>query len=336
MIKNFNSNSTIANDSINIIENSLNETIKEIEKAFGKGAIMIFNSSSLTSVKVTSSGSILLDQALGINGFPAGRVIEIYGPESTGKTSLALMALAQVQKINNKVAFIDAEHALDAKYCQKLGINLDEFLLSQPDSGEQALEILEMLIKSQTVSMIVVDSVAALVPEIELSGDINDQIIGAQARLMSKALRRLSPIIAKSNCSVIFINQIREKIGIVYGNTEVTPGGKALKFYSSIRLEVRKGEQIISNQQVIGHKIKIKIVKNKLSAPYKIAIVDFYFQSGISLINEIIDLAVEKKIINKSGAWYSYENVKLGQGKENVREYLEKNFSVFEKIKLTI
>lgn len=317
-------------------QNSLHETIKEIEKTFGIGSIMIFNSSNFAEVKVTSSGSILLDQALGINGFPQGRIIEIYGPESTGKTTLALMALAQVQKVNQKVAFIDAEHALDAQYCQKLGINLDEFLLSQPDSGEQALEILEILVKSKTVSMIVVDSVAALVPEIELNGDINDQIMGAQARLMSKALRRLSPSIAKSNCSIIFINQIREKIGIIYGNSETTPGGKALKFYSSIRLEVRKGEQIVSNQQVIGHKIKIKIVKNKLATPYKIVVLDFYFQFGISLINEIIDLAVEKKIIHKSGSWYSYQEIKLGQGKDNVREYLEKDLSLLEKIKLAI
>lgn len=317
-------------------DDSLKNTIKEIETTFGKGAIMIFNDAILNEVQVTSSGSILLDQALGINGFPHGRIIEIYGPESTGKTTLALMALAQVQKTNQKVAFIDAEHALDAQYCQKLGINLDEFLLSQPDSGEQGLEILEMLIKSQIVAMVVVDSVAALVPEIELSGEITDQVMGAQARLMSKALRRLSPLIAKNNCSVIFINQVRQKIGVVYGNAEVTPGGKALKFYSSIRLDVRKGEQIISNQEVVGHKIKIKVVKNKLAAPYKIAVVDFYFQSGISLISEIIDLAVEKKIINKLGAWYSYEEIKLGQGKENVRQYLENNFELLEKIKMAI
>lgn len=317
-------------------EPDLKNTIKEIETAFGKGAIMIFNDAALQEGQVTSTGSMLLDQALGINGLPYGRIIEIYGPESTGKTTLALMALAQVQKTEQKVAFIDAEHALDAQYCQKLGINLDEFLLAQPDSGEQALEILEMLIKSQAVAMIVVDSVAALVPEIELSGEITDQTIGAQARLMSKALRRLSPLIAKHNCSVIFINQLRQKIGMLYQNAEVTPGGKALKFYSSIRLDVRKGEQIIVGQEVVGHKIKIKVVKNKLAAPYKIAIVDFYFQSGISLTSEIIDLAVENKIIIKSGAWYSYQDVKLGQGKENVRQYLEKNLNLLEEIKLVI
>jgi len=285
-----------------IIENSLIKTIKEVEKSFGKGSIMLFNDSSFTEVKVTSSGSILLNQALGIGGFPQGRIIEIYGPESTGKTSLALLTLAQGQRNQQKVAFIDAEHALDAQYCQKLGINLDEFLLSQPDSGEQALEILEMLVKSATINLIVVDSVAALVPEAELKGEINDQLMGAQARLMSKALRRLAPIIAKSGCTVFFINQIRQKIGIVYGNAEVTPGGKALKFYSSIRLEVRKGEQIVTNQEVIGHKIKIKVVKNKLASPYKVAMIDFYFKTGISIISEIIDLAVERKIINKSGA----------------------------------
>jgi len=285
-----------------IIENSLVKTIKEVEKSFGKGSIMLFNDSSFTEVKVTSSGSILLNQALGIGGFPQGRIIEIYGPESTGKTSLALLTLAQGQRNQQKVAFIDAEHALDAQYCQKLGINLDEFLLSQPDSGEQALEILEMLVKSATINLIVVDSVAALVPEAELKGEINDQLMGAQARLMSKALRRLAPIIAKSGCTVFFINQIRQKIGIVYGNAEVTPGGKALKFYSSIRLEVRKGEQIVTNQEVIGHKIKIKVVKNKLASPYKVAMIDFYFKTGISIISEIIDLAVERKIFNKSGA----------------------------------
>lgn len=315
---------------------SLKDTIKEIETSFGKGSIMIFNDTNFTEVQAISSGSLLLDQALGINGFPYGRIIEIFGPESTGKTTLALMALVQVQKTKQKVAFIDAEHALDAQYCQRLGINLDEFLLAQPDSGEQGLEILEMLIKSQTVAMVVVDSVAALVPEIELNGELNDQVMGAQARLMSKALRRLSPLIAKNNCSVIFINQIRQKIGVVYGSNEVTPGGKALKFYSSIRLDVRKGEQIVFNQEVIGHKIKIKVVKNKLAAPYKIAVVDFYFQSGVSFINEVIDLAVAKKIISKSGTWYSYDDIKLGQGKENVRQYLEKNLSTLEKIKSAI
>lgn len=316
-----------------ITENSLLKTIKEVEKSFGKGSIMLFNDNAFTEVKVTSSGSILLNQALGIGGFPQGRIIEIYGPESAGKTSLALLTLAQGQKNQAKVAFIDAEHALDAQYCQKLGINLDEFLLSQPDSGEQALEILEMLVKSAVVNLIVIDSVAALVPEAELKGEINDQLMGAQARLMSKALRRLAPIIAKSGCTVFFINQIRQKIGIVYGNAEVTPGGKALKFYSSIRLEVRKGEQIVSNQEVVGHKIKIKVVKNKLASPYKIAMIDFYFKTGISIISEIIDLAVERKIINKSGTWYSYETFNLGQGKDNVKEYLENHSELLAKIK---
>lgn len=316
-----------------IIENPLIKTIKEVEKSFGKGAIMLFNDNAFIEVKVTSSGSILLDQALGIGGFPQGRIIEIYGPESTGKTSLALLTLAQGQKKHQKVAFIDAEHALDAQYCQKLGINLDEFLLSQPDSGEQALEILEMLVKTATINLIVVDSVAALVPEAELKGEINDQLMGAQARLMSKALRRLAPIIAKSGCTVFFINQIRQKIGIVYGNAEVTPGGKALKFYSSIRLEVRKGEQIVVNQEVIGHKIKIKVVKNKLASPYKVAIIDFYFKTGISIINEIIDLAVENKVINKAGAWYSYENLNLGQGKDNVKDYLGNHSDLLAKIR---
>ncbi|MDQ7982785.1 MAG: recombinase RecA [Spiroplasma sp.] len=320
----------------NVNENSLIKTVKEVEKVFGKGSIMLFNDDTFTNVKVTSSGSMLLNQALGIGGFPQGRIVEIYGPESTGKTTLALLTLAQGQKNQQKVAFIDAEHALDAQYCQKLGIDLDQFLLSQPDSGEQALEILEMLVKTGIINLIVIDSVAALVPEVELKGEINDQIIGAQARLMSKALRRLAPMIAKTNCTVIFINQIRQKIGVIYGNSEVTPGGKALKFYSSIRLEVRKGEQIVENQIVIGHKIKIKVVKNKLAAPYKVAMIDFYFKSGISLINEIIELAVTSKIISKSGSWYSYEDLKLGQGKDNVKEYLENHLDLLDKIKLKI
>lgn len=317
-------------------DSTIEMTIKDIEKSFGKGSIMILNEENNINFPTISTGSLLLNNALGIGGFPKGRIIEIYGPESTGKTTLALMALAQVQKIGKKVAFIDAEHALDTQYSKKLGINLDEFLLSQPDSGEQALDILEMLIKSGNIDMVVVDSVAALVPQVELEGDMNDQIIGAQARLMSRALRKLAPAISKSNCSVIFINQLREKIGIIYGSPEVTPGGKALKFYSTIRLDVRKGEQLIQNQQIIGHKIKIKVVKNKLASPYKVAVLDFYFKYGISLVNEIIDLAVENKIISKLGSWYSFENLNLGQGKEKTKEYLEKNNDILEKIKLKI
>lgn len=269
--------------------------IKQIEKEFGKGAIMLLNDSTIADIEVISSGSLLLDDILGIKGFPKGRIIEIYGPESAGKTTLALMALAQTQKINGKIAFIDAEHALDRQYSQKLGVDVNDLLVSQPDSGEQALEILDILVKSQSLDMIVVDSVAALVPQVELDGDMTDQTIGAQARLMSKALRKLSGSIAKTNCIVIFINQIREKVGIIYGNHEITPGGKALRFYSSIRLEVRKGEQLLKNSQIIGHKIKIKVVKNKVAPPFKTAVIDFYFTQGISQQNEIIDIAIEKK-----------------------------------------
>lgn len=310
--------------------------IKQIEKEFGKGAIMLLSDDSITDIEVISSGSMLLDDILGIKGFPKGRIIEIYGPESAGKTTLALMALAQTQKIKGKIAFIDAEHALDRQYSQKLGVDVNGLLLSQPDSGEQALEILDILVKSQALDMIIVDSVAALVPQVELDGDMTEQTIGAQARLMSKALRKLSGSIAKTNCIVIFINQIREKIGIIYGNPEVTPGGRALRFYSSIRLEVRKGEQLIKNNQIIGHKIKIKVVKNKVAPPFKTAVIDFYFAEGFSQQSEIIDIAVEKKIISKSGGWYTYGEIKLGQGKEKVKESLELNTTLLNEIKTQI
>lgn len=310
--------------------------IKQIEKEFGKGAIMLLSDDSITDIEVISSGSMLLDDILGIKGFPKGRIIEIYGPESAGKTTLALMALAQTQKIKGKIAFIDAEHALDRQYSQKLGVDVNGLLLSQPDSGEQALEILDILVKSQALDMIIVDSVAALVPQVELDGDMTEQTIGAQARLMSKALRKLSGSIAKTNCIVIFINQIREKIGIIYGNPEVTPGGRALRFYSSIRLEVRKGEQLIKNSQIIGHKIKIKVVKNKVAPPFKTAVIDFYFAEGFSQQSEIIDIAVEKKIISKSGGWYTYGEIKLGQGKEKVKESLELNTTLLNEIKTQI
>ncbi len=296
--------------------------------------MLLTDSSIITDIEVISSGSMLLDDILGIKGFPKGRIIEIYGPESAGKTTLALMALAQAQKINGKIAFIDAEHALDRQYSQKLGVDINGLLVSQPDSGEQALEILDILVKSQALDMIIVDSVAALVPQVELDCDMNEQTIGAQARLMSKALRKLSGSIAKTNCIVIFINQIREKVGIIYGNPEITPGGKALRFYSSIRLEVRKGEQLLKNSQIIGHKIKIKVVKNKVAPPFKNAVIDFYFAQGFSQQSEIIDIAVEKGIINKSGGWYNYGEIKLGQGKE--KESLELNTTLLTEIKSQI
>ncbi len=309
------------------------QAIKQVEKEFGKGAIMLLSDSSIGDIEVISSGSILLDNILGVKGFPKGRIVEIYGPESAGKTTLALMALAQTQKQNGKIAFIDAEHALDRQYSQKLGVDINGLLITQPDSGEQALEILDILVKSQALDMIVIDSVAALVPQVELDGDMNEQTIGVQARLMSKALRKLSGSIAKTNCIVLFINQIREKVGIIYGNSEITPGGKALRFYSTIRLEVRKGEQLISNNQIVGHKIKIKVVKNKVAPPFKTVSLDFYFEEGFSRIGEIISIAVDQKIINKSGGWYSYEDVKLGQGKIKTKESLEANTFLLEQIK---
>lgn len=320
---------------INIKEKDqlIEQAIKQVEKEFGKGAIMLLSDSSIGDIEVISSGSILLDDILGVKGFPKGRIIEIYGPESAGKTTLALMALAQTQKQNGRIAFIDAEHALDRQYSQKLGVDINGLLITQPYSGEQALEILDILVKSQALDMIVIDSVAALVPQVELDGDMNEQTIGVQARLMSKALRKLSGSIAKTNCIVLFINQIREKVGIIYGNSEITPGGKALRFYSTIRLEVRKGEQLIKNNQIIGHKIKIKVVKNKVAPPFKTVSLDFYFEEGFSKIGEIISIAVDKKVINKSGGWYSYEDVKLGQGKIKVKESLEANTFLLEQIK---
>ncbi|WP_425381632.1 recombinase RecA [Spiroplasma endosymbiont of Polydrusus pterygomalis] len=320
---------------INIKEKDelIEQAIKQVEKEFGKGAIMLLSDSSIGDIEVISSGSILLDDILGVKGFPKGRIVEIYGSESAGKTTLALMALAQTQKQNGKIAFIDAEHALDRQYSQKLGVDINGLLITQPDSGEQALEILDILVKSQALDMIVIDSVAALVPQVELDGDMNEQTIGVQARLMSKALRKLSGSIAKTNCIVLFINQIREKVGIIYGNSEITPGGKALRFYSTIRLEVRKGEQLIRNNQIVGHKIKIKVVKNKVAPPFKTVSLDFYFEEGFSKIGEIISIAVEQKIINKSGGWYSYEDVKLGQGKIKIKESLEANTFLLEQIK---
>ncbi|WP_338975497.1 recombinase RecA [Spiroplasma endosymbiont of Monopis laevigella] len=314
-------------------EQLLEKAIKQIEKEFGKGAIMLLSDSGIGDIEVISSGSILLDDILGVKGFPKGRIIEVYGPESAGKTTLALMALAEVQKQNGRIAFIDAEHALDRQYSQKLGVDISRLLITQPDSGEQALEILDILVKSEALDMIVVDSVAALVPQIELDGDMNDQTIGAQARLMSKALRKISGNIAKTNCIVLFINQIREKVGIIYGNPEITPGGKELRFYSTIRLEVRKGEQLIKSNQIIGHKIKIKVVKNKVAPPFKTTSLDFCFEEGFSKISEIITIAVEKEVINKSGGWYTYEDVKLGQGKIKAKESLEANTFLLEQIK---
>ena len=279
-----------------------------------------------------SSGSLLIDEALGIGGYPRGRIIEIYGPESSGKTTLALQAISEIQKKGGKAAYIDAENAIDPTYAKNLGVQIDDLILSQPDSGEQALEIAELLIKSGAIDLLVVDSVAALVPQAELDGIMSDSSMGLQARLMSKAMRKLSGVMNKSKCTVIFINQLREKIGVVYGNPETTTGGRALKFYASIRIEVRKGEAIKQGTDIIGNKVNVKIVKNKVAPPFKTATIEIRYGEGVSRVSEIIDLAVQYDIIEKSGAWFSYNGEKIGQGRENVRLFLNSHPDVYDQI----
>ena len=309
-------------------DKTLNQVLKDIEKQFGKGAIMKLGDNKQQEIDITPSGSLSLDVALGIGGYPKGRIIEIYGPESSGKTTFALHAIAEAQKLGGTVAFIDAEHSLDPQYASKLGVNINELLLSQPDNGEQALEICEALVRSGAVSTIVIDSVAALVPKAEIEGEMGDSYMGLQARLMSQALRKLSGIINKTNTTAIFINQLREKVGVVFGNPEVTPGGRALKFYSSIRLEIRRLEAIKQGNDIIGNKTAIKVVKNKMAPPFKTCTVDIIYGEGVSKEGEIVDLATEANIIEKSGAWYSYNNEKLGQGKENVKELLKNDIKL--------
>ena len=313
-------------------DKALEQVLADIEKQFGKGAIMKLGSSEHMEIDVTSTGSLSLDIALGVGGFPKGRIIEIYGPESSGKTTIALHAIAEVQKAGGRAAFIDAEHALDPVYAQKLGVNINELLLSQPDTGEQALEICDALVKSEAVSIVVIDSVAALVPQAEIEGEMGDSHVGLQARLMSQALRKLTGTINKSNCVVIFINQLREKVGIMFGNPETTPGGRALKFYSTIRLDIRRGEQIKMGDSVIGNKTNIKVVKNKVAPPFRTATVDIMYGEGVSKTGEIVDLASENNIIQKSGAWFSYNGEKIGQGRENVKQYLKMNPDILEEI----
>ena len=311
-------------------DKALAQVMADIEKQFGKGAIMKLGEQENAEVEVSKSGSLALDIALGVGGYPKGRIIEIYGPESSGKTTFALHAIAEVQKEGGRAAFIDAEHSLDPVYASHLGVNIDELLLSQPDTGEQALEICDALVKSEAVNIIVIDSVAALVPQAEIDGEMGDSHVGLQARLMSQALRKLSGSINKTNTIVIFINQLREKVGVMFGNPETTPGGKALKYYSSVRLDIRRGEQIKSGTDVIGNKTNIKVVKNKVAPPFKTASVDIMYGEGVSQDGELVDLAADANIIEKSGAWYSYKGEKLAQGRENVK-LLFKNNEDFKK-----
>ena len=304
---------------------ALDQALKQIEKQFGKGSVMKLGEKTDREIATSPTGSLALDAALGVGGYPRGRVIEIYGPESSGKTTVALHAIAEVQASGGQAAFIDAEHALDPLYAQKLGVNIDELLLSQPDTGEQALEIAEALVRSGAIDIIVIDSVAALVPKAEIEGEMGDSHIGLQARLMSQALRKLSGAINKSKTIAVFINQIREKVGVMFGNPEVTPGGRALKFYSSVRLEVRRGEAIKQGSEIVGNKTRIRVVKNKVAPPFRTAEVDIMYGEGISREGEIIDIGAELEIVQKSGAWYSYEGERVGQGRENAKQFLKEN-----------
>ncbi len=317
-------------------EQLLNEALKAIEKQYGKGSIMKLGEHANVDVDAISTGSLAIDYALGVGGLPKGRIIEIYGPESSGKTTLALQCIAECQKSGGKAAFIDAEHAIDPRYAKALGVDVDELILSQPDSGEQALEIAEVLIKSGAIDLIVIDSVAALVPQAELDGEMGDSNIGLHARLMSKAMRKLAGAMNANGCTTIFINQLREKVGVMFGNPETTTGGRALKFYSTIRMEVRKSEAIKSGQDVIGNKVNVKIAKNKVAPPFKTCQVEIYYGEGISHISEIINLGVEFGIIDKSGSWYAYEGEKIGQGSEAVRAYLQANPEIDAKITASI
>ncbi|AUO13558.1 recombinase RecA [Priestia megaterium] len=315
---------------------ALDMALKQIEKQFGTGSIIKMGEGTHTKVEASSSGSLALDIALGINGYPKGRIMEVYGPESSGKTTVSLHAIAEVQKNGGRAAFIDAEHALDPVYARKLGVDIDELLLSQPDTGEQALEIAEALVRSGAVDIIVIDSVAALVPQKEIEGEMGDSHVGLQARLMSQALRKLSGAINKSKTIAIFINQIREKVGVMFGNPETTPGGRALKFYSSVRLEVRRAEQLKLGNDIVGNKTRIKVVKNKMAPPFRIAEVDIMYGEGISREGEILDIGSEVDIVQKSGSWFSYNEERLGQGRENAKIFLKENPEIREEIRKRI
>ncbi|MFC4387466.1 recombinase RecA [Gracilibacillus marinus] len=315
---------------------ALDQALKQIEKQFGKGSIMKLGEQAEQRVSTVPSGSITLDIALGVGGYPRGRVIEIYGPESSGKTTVSLHAIAEAQKAGGQAAFIDAEHALDPVYARKLGVDVDELLLSQPDTGEQALEIAEALVRSGAVDMVVIDSVAALVPKAEIEGEMGDSHVGLQARLMSQALRKLSGAINKSKTTAIFINQIREKVGVMFGNPETTPGGRALKFYSSVRLEVRRAETLKIGNDMVGNRTRIKVVKNKVAPPFKQAEVDIMYGEGISHEGEILDIGADLDIVLKSGAWYSYNEERLGQGRENAKQFLKEHPEIASEIHLAI
>ena len=317
-------------------DKTLDQVLSDIEKQFGKGSIMKLGENSHLNVDAISSGCLALDIALGVGGYPKGRIIEIYGPESSGKTTFALQAIAEHQKLGGRAAFIDAEHALDPVYAKKLGVNIDELLLSQPDTGEQALEICDALVKSNAISIIVIDSVAALVPQAEIDGEMGDSHVGLQARLMSQALRKLNGTISKTNTTVIFINQLREKVGVMFGNPETTTGGRALKFYSSIRLEIRKKEQLKLGDGVVGNRTTIKVVKNKVAPPFRSCEADIMYGEGVSREGEIVDLGVDAGILEKSGAWFSYNGEKLGQGKENVKLLLKENTKLRDELEQKI